>query len=367
MRGGFEYKRPYGWNRLAVKVLGKYENDAWLGPDGIRTRADPAEWPVSYHGTNSKNAKLISKQGYKPGPRMKFGKGIYTSPSLEMVERLYAQEFTHDGKTYKIALQNRVNPDQKNGRLEIVPASKTRQGADYWLSPCSHENDVRPYGILIRERYRGGSRGRVQGWKYHGSKAVHCYQNQILNRNINGNGTKESDKLTQGLTKLSTDKKRLGFEYKRPYGWKRIAIKVVGRYGNDDWLGANGLRTKESSGEWPVAYHGTNMSSAKLILKEGYKPGLRALFGKGIYTSPSLEMVEKLYAQEFTCKGKTYKIVLQNRVNPDQKNGRLEIIPASETGAGADYWLSPVGHTSDVRPYGILIREVSRKRKQQSK
>ena len=82
---------------------------------------------------------------------MKFGKGIYTSPSLEMVERLYAQEFTHDGKTYKIALQNRVNPDQKNGRLEIVPASKTRQGADYWLSPCSHENDVRPYGILIRE------------------------------------------------------------------------------------------------------------------------------------------------------------------------------------------------------------------------
>jgi len=78
------------------------------------------------------------------------------------------------------------------------------------------------------------------------------------------------------------------------YGWKRIAIKVVGRYGNDDWLGANGLRTKESSGEWHVAYHGTNMSSAKLILKEGYKPGLRALFGKGIYTSPSLEMVEKL-------------------------------------------------------------------------
>ena len=37
MRGGFEYKRPYGWKRLAVRVLGKYENDIWLGPDGIRT------------------------------------------------------------------------------------------------------------------------------------------------------------------------------------------------------------------------------------------------------------------------------------------------------------------------------------------
>ena len=151
MRGGFEYKRPYGWNRLAMKVIGKYENDAWLGPDGLRTREDPKEWPVSYHGTDSTSAKLILKQGYKPGPRMKFGKGIYTSPSLEMVERLYAQEFTHDGKTYKIALQNRVNPDQKNGRLEIIPASETGAGADYWLSPKSQNNDVRPYGILIRE------------------------------------------------------------------------------------------------------------------------------------------------------------------------------------------------------------------------
>lgn len=151
MRGGFEYKRPYGWNRLAMKVIGKYENDAWLGSNGIRTKGDPGEWPVSYHGTDSKSAKLIVKEGYKPGPRKMFGKGIYTSPSLEMVERLYAQEFTHDGKTYKIALQNRVNPDQQNDHLRIIPASETGAGADYWLSPKSQNNDVRPYGILIRE------------------------------------------------------------------------------------------------------------------------------------------------------------------------------------------------------------------------
>ena len=150
---------------------------------------------------------------------------------------------------------------------------------------------------------------------------------------------------------------RGGFEYKRPYGWKRIAIKVVGRYQNDDWLGPNGIRTDQARGEWPVSYHGTNMSSAKMILKEGYKPGPRALYGKGIYTSPNLEMVERLYAQEFTHRGKTYKMVLQNRVNPDRRNGHLEIIRASQTGVGADYWLSPA-YDNDVRPYGILIREV---------
>lgn len=151
---------------------------------------------------------------------------------------------------------------------------------------------------------------------------------------------------------------RGGFQYKRPYGWKRIAIKVIQRYDNDQWLGPNGIRTAEAPGEWPVSYHGTNMTSANLIVKDGYKPGPRAMFGKGIYTSPSLDMVERLYAQQFTYNGKTFKIVLQNRVNPDQRNGRLQIIPAANTGVGADYWLSPAQGTVDVRPYGILIREV---------
>ena len=63
-----------------------------------------------------------------------------------------------------------------------------------------------------------------------------------------------------------------------------------------------------------------------------------------------------MYAQEFTHKGEKYKIPLQNRVNPDQSNGHLKIIPASETGVGADYWLSP--NHSDVHPYGILIRHL---------
>ena len=148
MRGGFEYKRPYGWTRYAVNVVGRYENDDWLGPDGIRTSQASGEWPVSYHGTNRDRAEKIVKEGYKVGPRALYGPGIYTSPSLEMVERLYAQPFDHAGKRYKIALQNRVNPD-RNGHLKIISASETRVGADYWLSP--NEHDVRPYGILVCE------------------------------------------------------------------------------------------------------------------------------------------------------------------------------------------------------------------------
>ena len=147
-RGGFEYKRPYGWNRFAVRVLGRYENDLWLGADGDRTEETSGEWPVSYHGTDIESAEKILEEGFKPGPRAKFGVGIYTSPSLEMVERLYAKEFLYNGKWLEIAFQSRVIPD-RNGHLKIVSASETGVGADYWLSP--NGNDVRAYGILFRE------------------------------------------------------------------------------------------------------------------------------------------------------------------------------------------------------------------------
>lgn len=147
-RGGFQYDRPYGWKRIAIKVRGKYSDDVWLGRDGIRKEQSPGEWPVSFHGTEWEHAKKIVKEGYKVGPRERFGRGIYSSPSIKMVEKMYAKEFTHNGEKYKIALQNRVNPDRSNGHLKIIPASATGAGADYWLSP--NHSDVRPYGILIR-------------------------------------------------------------------------------------------------------------------------------------------------------------------------------------------------------------------------
>ena len=30
-RGGKRYYRPYGWKRYALKVLGRYDYDTWLG------------------------------------------------------------------------------------------------------------------------------------------------------------------------------------------------------------------------------------------------------------------------------------------------------------------------------------------------
>lgn len=154
IRGGYEYHRPYGWFRYAIKVLGRSEyggDDTWLGPNGIRTESSASEWPVSYHGTSMEHVSEIVKHGYKIGSRNMYGKGVYSSPSLEMVEKQYAQKFTFGGVNYKVALQNRVNPDPSH--LEIVDKSDTGAGADYWVcklhDPDKGVYDVRPYGILI--------------------------------------------------------------------------------------------------------------------------------------------------------------------------------------------------------------------------
>lgn len=147
-RGGHRYKRPYGWYRHALNVSKKFKDDEWLGKCGNRTESSPGEWPVSYHGTNRKNVEGISTQGYRlsKGKRNVYGRGIYSSPSIE-VAALYAVEFLHESKKYKLVFQNRVKSDG----LKIIPAEDVNDRKvrdDYWLQPC--EDYIRPYGICIK-------------------------------------------------------------------------------------------------------------------------------------------------------------------------------------------------------------------------
>lgn len=157
---------------------------------------------------------------------------------------------------------------------------------------------------------------------------------------------------------------RGGYVYHRPYGWRRFALNVTGRPeygGRDDWLGPNGIRTESTSNEWPVTYHGTYMTNVKGIVEDGLVAGWREKFGPGVYSSPSIDMVGEIYAQKFDYKGTQYKVVLQNRVNP-AKPDHLKIIDKKDTKVGADYWISPLQDPSrgvyDIRPYGILVRQV---------
>ncbi|CAF1594136.1 unnamed protein product, partial [Didymodactylos carnosus] len=54
-----------------------------------------------------------------------------------------------------------------------------------------------------------------------------------------------------------------------------------------------------------------------LIAEEGFRlsEGKRFLHGKGIYSTPDIEIAKK-YASKFTYENETYLCIVQNRVNP---------------------------------------------------
>ncbi|CAG8643831.1 5032_t:CDS:2 [Funneliformis caledonium] len=148
---------------------------------------------------------------------------------------------------------------------------------------------------------------------------------------------------------------RGSFEYKRPCGWKRIALNVLDKYENNLWLGVGGNRRSHSTNsvtnEWPVSYHGTAEHNFKSIAQDGYLlcKGKRFRFGRGIYSTPDIDVASR-YATKYTFNGEQYLVVFQNRVNPNN----LVRISKSETGIG-EYWISPDG--ADLRPYGLCIKK----------
>ena len=128
--GGKRYYRPCGWDRFALKVRGKYENDKWLGKAGHRTQSTDDEWPVSYHGTKKECSDGIVRVGFltKMGKRHAFGPGIYSSPSIDIAMK-YSSPFSHDGKRMRLVFQTRICPQG----MRVISEQKTKAGAEYWI------------------------------------------------------------------------------------------------------------------------------------------------------------------------------------------------------------------------------------------
>ena len=140
--------------------------------------------------------------------------------------------------------------------------------------------------------------------------------------------------------------------YERPCGSYRYALKVKDKFSKDDkWLGMTG----NDPNEWPVSYHGTARHNALNIAEEGFRLSKNKRFkhGKGIYSTPELRIAQ-CYAATFIHNDKSYKCVIQNRVNPKY----LKVILKAETGIGI-YWLSAADEDVDesefIRPYGLCL------------
>ena len=133
-RGGRDYKRPYGWNKIALNVWNKYERRDWLWEEG------DGIWVVSYHGTSKQNAEEIAKTKYDltKGKRFAYGRGIYSSPD-PLVAEVYATAFNFENKQYKVIIQNKVNMEG------------TDEYADYDYFVTKEEKDIRPYALLYKK------------------------------------------------------------------------------------------------------------------------------------------------------------------------------------------------------------------------
>ena len=142
-RGNFVYTRPCGWQRKAMKVIGEYGDDKWLGGGGIRTNTTPGEWPVSYHSAATSPHGNIADVGSRESRGKLFGydRGIFSTP-LATVAARFAPTFEYRGQKYQVIFQNRINPET----LQQVNPSAPEE---FWASP--KEEDVRPYNICIKK------------------------------------------------------------------------------------------------------------------------------------------------------------------------------------------------------------------------
>lgn len=130
------------------------------------------------------------------------------------------------------------------------------------------------------------------------------------------------------------------------------------------------------SSAWPVSYHGHNMdgslgiiwtrkesasddpefldAAAAALVTEGPKKG------RGVYSTPDIKIAEK-YCKKFKSKvdGKTYEVVLQNRINPakrekcQREDVWLVLVPEGISGVQTRAIVQ-----ESIRPYGLLLKQL---------
>lgn len=142
---------------------------------------------------------------------------------------------------------------------------------------------------------------------------------------------------------------RGSLKYYRPCGSERYALKVLGKYENDNWMTSNK--------SWVNAYHGTGPFCIEKIVDQGLKIGGKdgcvkkngAVYGEGVYVTPFPEVAQD-YSPVVSINGKKYKIIFQCRVEP---NSYSQHHPITGRHNKLGYWV--IKDDKKVRPYSICV------------
>lgn len=124
-----------------------------------------------------------------------------------------------------------------------------------------------------------------------------------------------------------------------------------------------------------MSYNGHNMDGSQgIILTHGGSPSEEPKFldaaaaslvtgetrGRGVYSTPDVKLAEK-YCRRFKSKvdGKMYKVVLQNRINPEKRvKCQREDIWLVYVPQGCNDIQTRTIVQESVRPYGLLLKQV---------
>ena len=81
---------PYGWNRIALNVGDKFDDNKWLGEDPgtdkFRMGGLKDEWPVAYHGERKLFHHMLKSEESIQGRKSRLEKGFYTTPDPRVAE-----------------------------------------------------------------------------------------------------------------------------------------------------------------------------------------------------------------------------------------------------------------------------------------
>merc|ERR1712137_275389 len=164
-------------------------------------------------------------------------------------------------------------------------------------------------------------------------------------------------RYNQDFSGMKDDGRKLyrgGQQYQLPIGWKRFAVHVRCHYddGDNTWL-------REDDSGWAVAYHGTSGDSLPGILSTGFSVGPRQRFAKdtgaGIYCTPWIDVAQH-YSRPRKKRDHYVQIVLQLRVRPSAVR---KVNTPTATEFEKKYWV--INDPENIRPYGVLIRELELK------
>ena len=141
-RGGEKYFPPKDWDKYGIYVGHNFDDITfdWLQPN---PNNKIGEWSVAYcliTGINKTMKQLYANDDDFKHPDEKVGVGVYCPSDPNLLEK-YTETIKVNGHNYKVGFQVRIRPDK-------IRASKAEP--KMWVLN-GNDNEIRPYGILIKE------------------------------------------------------------------------------------------------------------------------------------------------------------------------------------------------------------------------